>query len=107
MKEKLLVKILGVIMVLGAYLIPMTNLEAATIAELKTQVTVYQTSGEISTASLGDTLMHLLNDAGYYESVGDTASRDHYMESFRDTVTEYSGIGITPAAASLLLTMAQ
>jgi hypothetical protein len=104
MRRKIIGMLLGIV---GWLAVPLASLHAATIDETINQVNAYEASGEIRDAQLADSLRHMLSDAKYYGNAGDTASRDNYLEAFRDTVNANSGDLITAAAATTLVGMAQ
>lgn len=90
----------------GILATPFRAAEAATIDEVINQVNTYTTSGEINDAGLADALLHILWDAKHYEGLGDTVSKNNYLEAFKVAVSN-SGDLMTAAAASTLVGMAQ
>jgi hypothetical protein len=102
MKRKWMAMVLGV----GLLGVPLTA-QAVDVDAVKAQLTVYRTSGDVNDAELATGLTHILNDAKYWQSIGDTPSLNNYLEAFRITVDANSGTTITSAAASVLVQMAQ
>ena len=89
--------------VLGLTILPLSNSRAASLDEIINQLNTYKASGEIRDSDLASSLLLMLSDAKREQTAGDTASRNNFLESFKDTVGANSGDLITSGAAATLL----
>lgn len=99
--------VLILIMLISLLIIPVKNASAASISEIKVQVSSYISQGEIWDAEFGSALLSILNDAQYSLNIGDLTGKDAHLNAFVTTLEGGSGALLSVSAALALISMAQ
>lgn len=99
------ISIIFVTLLCCLWLLPHGNLYAASIEEIKVQVSSYMSSGEISDVNFGNALHNILNDAKMARDSGDDEGKTAHLNAFSTAIDGGSGILFSLDVATTLIGM--